>query len=139
MNNKRFGNAAFRALSLAALILLCVPGFAQNKGGGDYDGEYMTVTHNPEGRILWLIRITGNTWAQYVRNVSEGEKGWRPWTSGTFTVRGNVLTMTDPKINPEEDLISNTFVYMWKRIPPNFRAHSVITLTDERGIIYLKQ
>jgi hypothetical protein len=139
MNNKRVCRAAFRALSLAALILLCAPGFAQNKGSGQYDGEYMTVTHNPEGRILWLIRITGTTWAQYICNVSEGEKDWRPWASGTFTVRGNVITMIDPKIDPAEDMISNTFVYVWKRIPPDSRAHSVIILTDELGVIYLKQ
>jgi hypothetical protein len=133
MNNKRFGNAAFRALSLAALILLCVPGFAQNKGGGDYDGEYMTVTHNPEGRILWLIRITGSTWKRYVRYDFQGDKNWSPYGSGTLTVRGNVITMVDP----DEDMLDNTHVYEWKRAGPTY--YPTITLTDETGRTYLKQ
>ncbi|MDR2552232.1 MAG: hypothetical protein LBD31_03580 [Treponema sp.] len=135
MNNKRFGNAAFRMLSLAALILLCASGFAQNKGGGQYDGEYMTVTHNPEGRVLYLIRITGSMWKRYVRY--EGDKDWSPYGSGTITVKDNVLTMIDPNIDPDEDLLDNTHVYEWKRAGPTF--YPTITLTDETGRTYIKQ
>ncbi|MDR2553675.1 MAG: hypothetical protein LBD31_11005 [Treponema sp.] len=106
MNNKRVCRAAFRMLSLTALILICAPGFAQGRGSGQYDGEYMTVMHNPEGRVLYLIRITGSMWKRYVRY--EGDKDWSPYGSGTITVKDNVLTMIDPNIDPDEDLLDNT-------------------------------
>jgi hypothetical protein len=139
MNNKRFCNAAFWMLILVVLILICATGFAQGRGSGDYNGEYMTATHSFEGRTMRLIRISGSTWKGYVRYDFQGDKNWSPYGSGTLTVKDNVITMIDPEIGPDHPMDPGTYIYEWNRTPSYASNNVVITLTDERGIIYIKQ